>query len=59
MRIPYILRIVLTLPQGIQKWESTVTEALIKLRDFAEKRIAPALQRLHVVLEEVQGWSRL
>ncbi|KAF4623938.1 hypothetical protein D9613_001828 [Agrocybe pediades] len=45
--------------RGIQKWESSVTEALIKLRDFAEKRVSSALQRLHVVLEELQGWARL
>ncbi|KAJ8522524.1 hypothetical protein ONZ45_g896 [Pleurotus djamor] len=45
--------------RGIQKWETTVTEALIKIRDFAEKRITPALQRLHLILEEVKGWSLL
>ncbi|KAF9481412.1 hypothetical protein BDN70DRAFT_876389 [Pholiota conissans] len=45
--------------RGIQKWESTVSEGLIKLRDSAEKRIAPALQRLHLVLDEVLGWSKL
>ncbi|KAG5652103.1 hypothetical protein H0H81_006323, partial [Sphagnurus paluster] len=45
--------------RGIQKWESTMTEALVKLRDYSEKRIAPACQRLHLVLEELQGWSQL
>ncbi|KAF4572895.1 hypothetical protein EYR36_007405 [Pleurotus pulmonarius] len=45
--------------RGIQKWETTVSEALIKLRDFSEKRVAPAFQRLHLVLEEVEGWSLL
>ncbi|KAK7058948.1 hypothetical protein VNI00_001572 [Paramarasmius palmivorus] len=45
--------------RGIQKWESTVGEALIKLRDYSERRLAPACQRLHVVLEEVKGWSCL
>ncbi|KDQ63736.1 hypothetical protein JAAARDRAFT_203134 [Jaapia argillacea MUCL 33604] len=45
--------------RGIQKWESTVVEALTKLRDYSEKRLAPACQRLHLILEEVQGWSRL
>ncbi|KDR85006.1 hypothetical protein GALMADRAFT_233556 [Galerina marginata CBS 339.88] len=45
--------------RGIQKWESTVSEALIKLRDSSEKRIAPALQRLHIVLDEIQGWAKL
>ncbi|KAF8807426.1 hypothetical protein BYT27DRAFT_7099450 [Phlegmacium glaucopus] len=45
--------------RGIQKWESTVSESLIKLRDFAEKRVAPACQRLHLVMEEIQGWAKL
>jgi len=45
--------------QGIQKWETTVTEALIKLRDFSERRYAPALQRLHLVLDELVGWANL
>ncbi|KAJ7786332.1 anaphase-promoting complex, cyclosome, subunit 4-domain-containing protein [Mycena metata] len=45
--------------RGIQKWESSVTEALVKLRDFSEKRVAPACQRLHLILEEVLGWSQL
>jgi anaphase-promoting complex subunit 4 len=46
-------------PQGIQKWETIMTETLTKLRDFSEKRIAPACQRLHLVLEELHGWSQL
>ncbi|KAG6813275.1 hypothetical protein H0H92_012689 [Tricholoma furcatifolium] len=45
--------------RSIQKWESTMTEALIKLRDYSEKRIAPACQRLHLVLAEIQGWAQL
>ncbi|KAA1468251.1 hypothetical protein DENSPDRAFT_877957 [Dentipellis sp. KUC8613] len=45
--------------RGLQKWESTVTEALIMLRDYSEKRVAPAFQRLHIVLEEMLGWSQL
>ncbi|TFK57285.1 hypothetical protein OE88DRAFT_1744863 [Heliocybe sulcata] len=45
--------------RGIQKWESTVSESLTKLRDFSEKRLAPACQRLHLILEEVRGWSKL
>ncbi|KAJ6575135.1 anaphase-promoting complex, cyclosome, subunit 4-domain-containing protein [Mycena capillaripes] len=45
--------------RGIQKWESSVTEAIVKLRDFAEKRVAPACQRLHLIMEEVLGWSQL
>ncbi|KAL0951164.1 hypothetical protein HGRIS_007895 [Hohenbuehelia grisea] len=45
--------------RGIQKWESTVTDALSKLRDYAEKRIALACQRMHLVMEEIKGWSRI
>ncbi|KAF7306941.1 DEAD-domain-containing protein [Mycena indigotica] len=45
--------------RGIQKWESSMTEALTKLRDYSEKRVAPACQRLHLVLEEALGWSML
>ncbi|KAG6879286.1 hypothetical protein C0992_003890 [Termitomyces sp. T32_za158] len=45
--------------RGILKWESTMTEALVKLRDHSEKRITPACQRLHLVLEEIQGWAQL
>ncbi|KAF5375104.1 hypothetical protein D9758_000258 [Tetrapyrgos nigripes] len=43
--------------RGLQKWESTVTEALVKIRDYSEKRLAPACQRLYLVLEEARGWS--
>ncbi|EMD42038.1 hypothetical protein CERSUDRAFT_42528 [Gelatoporia subvermispora B] len=45
--------------RGLQKWESSVVDALTKLRNYAEKRVAPACQRLHLLLEEVQGWSQL
>lgn len=45
--------------RGLQKWESTMVESLIKLRDYAEKRVAPACQRVHLLLEEVAGWSQL
>lgn len=45
--------------QGLQKWESTVGEALVKLRDYSGQRVVPACQRLHLVLEEVLGWSEL
>ncbi|PFH54494.1 hypothetical protein AMATHDRAFT_134140 [Amanita thiersii Skay4041] len=45
--------------RGIQKWETTMAETLAKLRDFSEKRVAPACQRLHLVLEELHGWSHL
>ncbi len=48
-----------TCVQGLHKWETTVVDSLMKLRDFSEKRLAPACQRIHLVLEEVQGWSKL
>jgi hypothetical protein len=34
-----------------------VVDALTKLRDSTTLRLVPALQRLHVILEEVRGWS--
>ncbi|TFK41138.1 anaphase-promoting complex, cyclosome, subunit 4-domain-containing protein [Crucibulum laeve] len=45
--------------RGIQKWETTLSDALVKLRDYSEKRVAPACQRLHLVLEEILGWAML
>jgi anaphase-promoting complex subunit 4 len=45
--------------QGLQKWESTVVEALLKLRDYSSRRVAPACQRVHILLQEVQGWAQL
>ena len=36
-----------------------MVDALAKLRDMSEKRAAPALQRLHLLLQEVQGWAAL
>ena len=45
--------------QGMNKWESTVFEALLKVRDYAEKRVVPAAHRLHLMIEEVQGWAQL
>jgi len=45
--------------QGLSQWEQTMTEALTRIRDFAEKRIALVAQRLHIILEDVLGWSRL
>ncbi|CCM01973.1 uncharacterized protein FIBRA_04046 [Fibroporia radiculosa] len=45
--------------RGIQKWETTMVDALTKLRDLSEKNIASACQRLHILLEEVFGWSLL
>ncbi|KAG2023470.1 hypothetical protein CC2G_001122 [Coprinopsis cinerea AmutBmut pab1-1] len=45
--------------RGIQKWETVMSDALTKLRDYSEKRLAPALQRVHLVLEELQGWATM
>ncbi|KAH9849773.1 anaphase-promoting complex, cyclosome, subunit 4-domain-containing protein [Lenzites betulinus] len=45
--------------RSIQRWEVTMTEALTSLRDLAEKRVAPACQRLRLLLQEVQGWASL
>ena len=36
-----------------------MTDALVKLRDYAEKRIALASQRLHIILTEAKGWAKL
>jgi anaphase-promoting complex subunit 4 len=36
-----------------------MTEALVKLRDFSEKRVGPACQRLLLVLHEILGWAHL
>ncbi|KAH9944395.1 anaphase-promoting complex, cyclosome, subunit 4-domain-containing protein [Epithele typhae] len=45
--------------RSMHKWETMMTEALVKLRDMAEQRVAPAVQRLHLLLQEVQGWATL
>ncbi|KAI0312628.1 anaphase-promoting complex, cyclosome, subunit 4-domain-containing protein [Amylostereum chailletii] len=45
--------------RGLLKWETIVVDTLIKLRDYSEHRVAPACQRIHLALEEVQGWSQL
>ncbi|KZT74640.1 hypothetical protein DAEQUDRAFT_311 [Daedalea quercina L-15889] len=45
--------------RGMQKWEQSMIEALVMLRDYSEKRVAPACQRLHLLLEEAYGWSLL
>lgn len=36
-----------------------MNDALVKLRDYAERRVYPACQRLLVVLQDVRGWSQL
>ncbi|KAH8827987.1 anaphase-promoting complex, cyclosome, subunit 4-domain-containing protein [Flagelloscypha sp. PMI_526] len=45
--------------RSLSKWDNTMSDALIKLRDYSEKRITPALQRLHIILEELKGWSSI
>ncbi|PIL31977.1 hypothetical protein GSI_06681 [Ganoderma sinense ZZ0214-1] len=45
--------------RSMQKWETIMTDALVRIRDLAEQRVAPACQRLHLLLQEVQGWSAL
>ncbi|PPQ64261.1 hypothetical protein CVT24_008399, partial [Panaeolus cyanescens] len=45
--------------RGLQKWETAVGEALIKLRDMSERQVAPALQRVHLVLEQLHAWAKL
>lgn len=34
-----------------------VSHVLIKMRDYAGRRLAPAAERLVVVLEEIRGWA--
>jgi len=36
-----------------------MTEVLVKLRDFGERRCAPALQRLFLVVDELVGWAKM
>lgn len=36
-----------------------MTEALTKLRDFSEKRLVLAAQRLYIIMREVKGWCKL
>ncbi|KAI0639387.1 anaphase-promoting complex, cyclosome, subunit 4-domain-containing protein [Trametes polyzona] len=45
--------------RSMQRWETTMVEALTRLRDLAEKRVAPACQRLQLLLQEVRGWAAL
>lgn len=44
--------------QGLSKWDTTMTDAFVKIRDFAEKRIALASQRLYIIMKEVKGWAK-
>lgn len=36
-----------------------MTEALVKLRDYAEKRLALVAQRLYIIMQEAKGRAKL
>lgn len=46
-----------TSDRALQKWDNAITDALTKMCDYSNMRIIPALQRLHIVLDEIRGWS--
>ncbi|KAI6047625.1 anaphase-promoting complex, cyclosome, subunit 4-domain-containing protein [Pisolithus marmoratus] len=46
-----------TSERALQKWDNAVTDALTKMCDYSNMRVIPALQRLHIVLDEIHGWS--
>jgi hypothetical protein len=48
---------VLTYLQGLTKWESTLADAISKLRDDSETHIVPACERMHLILEDLLGIS--
>ncbi|KAG8745697.1 hypothetical protein FRC10_007177 [Ceratobasidium sp. 414] len=43
--------------RSVNHWEQMVSHALIKMRDYAGRRLAPAAERLVAVLEEIRGWA--
>ncbi|KAG8734146.1 hypothetical protein FRC11_010891 [Ceratobasidium sp. 423] len=43
--------------RSINHWEQMVSHALIRMRDYASQRIAPAAERMVIVLEEIRGWA--
>lgn len=45
--------------QNLARWETAMITGLTTLRDAAEKRLLPALQRLLIVLQDARGWSLL
>ncbi|EGO30219.1 hypothetical protein SERLADRAFT_454537 [Serpula lacrymans var. lacrymans S7.9] len=45
--------------RGIQKWESSVADSLMKIHEYSVKIIMPALQRAYILLEDVRGYSQL
>jgi hypothetical protein len=48
-----------SLSQSLTKWESTVREAVVKMRDDCERRLSPACQRLHLILQDFYGFSKM
>jgi anaphase-promoting complex subunit 4 len=43
--------------QSLTKWETTVRDAIVKIRDDCERRLSPACQRLYLILEDLYGFS--
>ncbi|KAH7345021.1 anaphase-promoting complex, cyclosome, subunit 4-domain-containing protein [Rhizoctonia solani] len=43
--------------RSINHWEQMVSHALIRIRDYASQRIAPAAERMVITLEEIRGWA--
>ncbi|KAH7883604.1 anaphase-promoting complex, cyclosome, subunit 4-domain-containing protein [Phlebopus sp. FC_14] len=46
-----------TSERNLQKWDSSVTDALTKMRNYTTTRVIPAFQRLHIIMDEIRGWS--
>jgi anaphase-promoting complex subunit 4 len=46
-------------PKKLARWECTVNEVLVKIRDYAEKRLHPTLQRVYILLEEVKSLASM
>ena len=44
---------------SLNRWETSMSDALVKIRDYCDRRIAPACQRLLVLLQDVRGWAAL
>jgi len=45
-----------TSDRKLTRWETAVGETLVKIRDFTERRLHPAFQRVYLLLEEVVSW---
>ncbi|KAF8337366.1 anaphase-promoting complex, cyclosome, subunit 4-domain-containing protein [Cantharellus anzutake] len=44
--------------RALSHWETTMGRTLKTLQEFAERKLVPTLERLVVVLEQVQGWTQ-